>query len=250
MVSERREAGEEARRAAAVVWRSRARAELEAAARFGRLAQELAALGAVDPVVAMAAEAASDEQRHALQCAELVRALGGERALGNTPMEMPSEVRAAAPGGLGPRERLLYEVVAMACVTETLSAALLGEMVERAADGQVRDVMQAILRDEVGHAKLGWAHLAAETQRGPAGFIGDYLPAMLAGTVDDEVFSSAAEHRESEALCGLGALDRSARRRIFEETLRVVIFPGLQRFGVDTARGERWLRAREAAAAG
>ena len=138
----------------------------------------------------------------------------------------------------------------MSCVTETLSAALLGEMVERAVDGQVRDVMQAILRDEVGHARLGWAHLAAEAQRGPAGFIGDYLPAMLAGTVNDELFSSSAEHREREALCGLGALDRGGRRRIFEETMRLVVFPGLQRFGVDTARGERWLNAREPGAAG
>jgi hypothetical protein len=226
------------------VWRFRARAELDAAARFGRLAEELAALGAVPPVIAMASEAAADERRHAAQCVELVHALGGDRLPGDAAFEVPSDVRAAAPAGLGRRERLLYEVVAMACLTETLSAALLGEMVERAADDEVRDVMQAILRDEVGHARLGWAHLAAERQRGPAGFVGDYLPAMLAGTVQDELFSTAAEHSASEALNGLGALDRSGRRRIFEGTLRVVIFPGLQKFGVDTARGERWLEER------
>jgi hypothetical protein len=192
----------------------------------------------------MAAEAASDERRHAAQCVELTRSLGGERFAGDAALEVPSEVRAAAPAELGRRERLLYEVVAMACVTETLSAALLGEMVELATDDQVRDVMQAILRDEVGHARLGWAHLAAENQRGPAKFLGDYLPVMLAGTVQDELFTASAEHAEREALSGLGALDRSARRRIFEGTMRLVVFPGLERFGVDTASGEKWLEER------
>ena len=246
VANDRRSAGEDARRAAAVVWRFRAKAELEAAARFRWLAGELAAVGAVQPVIAMAAEAADDELRHAAQCVELVHALGGEEFEGDAKLAVPSGFRAAAPAGLGRRERLLYEVIAMACITETLSAALLGEMVERAADEGVGKAMQAILRDEVNHARLGWAHLAAESQRDPASvlFLGDYLPAMLAGTVQDELFGTSAEHGASEALNGLGALDRSSRRRIFEGSLRLVVFPGLKRFGVDITAGERWLEER------
>ncbi|WP_434048570.1 MULTISPECIES: ferritin-like domain-containing protein [Sorangium] len=229
-----------ARAAAAGVWRSRTCAELEAAARFSRLAEQLAAAGAVAPVVAMARAAAEDERRHAALCAALARELGGATF---TPPAVAGAPE-VAPRALGTRERLLYEVVAMSCVTETLSAALLGEMVERATDPRVRDTMQQILRDEVDHARLGWAHLAAEWQRGCADVIGQHLPAMLAGTVHEEVFSSGAEHPEQGALSGLGALGRGERRRIFDETMRLVVLPGLRRFGIDTGRGEQWLAER------
>ncbi|MDI1449907.1 ferritin-like domain-containing protein [Polyangium sp. 6x1] len=229
-----------AREAAAQIWRHRARAELEASARFERLARELAACDAVAPVVTMAREAAEDERRHAQQCAALVRELGGlPFELGPVPA-----ARVVTPGGLGPRERLCYEVVAMSCVTETLSAALLGELVARATDSLVRDTMQHILRDEVDHARLGWAHLAAEYERGARDVVGPSLPAMLAGTISEELFSSWAEHPAQEALSGLGALDRAERRRIFRDTMSLVVFPGLGRFGVDTGQGERWLSER------
>lgn len=233
--------GHEATRAtAALVWRQRARAELEAAARFARLADQLAALGAVAPVIAMAREAAEDERRHAEQCATLVRELGGAPFT----LEVVPALREVAPAGLGPRERLLYEIVAMSCVTETLSVALLGELVERATDPTVRDTMRRILRDEIDHARLGWAHLAAERERGARDVVGIHLPAMLAGTVTEELFSSWAKHPAHEELSGLGALDRAARRRIFEETMQLLVFPGLRCFGIDTAKGEQWLAAR------
>ncbi|MRG95482.1 ferritin-like domain-containing protein [Polyangium spumosum] len=229
-----------AREAAALIWRSRARAELEASARFTRLAGDLAACDAVSPVVTMAREAAEDERRHAVQCVALVRELGGKAfELGPAPAACK-----VGPSGLEPRERLLYEVVAMSCVTETLSAALLGELVARAIDPLVRETMQSILRDEVDHARLGWAHLAAEHERGAPDVVGPSLPAMLAGTVSEELFASWAEHPAAESLSGLGALDRAERRRIFRDTMSLVVFPGLRRFGVDTGRGESWLAER------
>lgn len=228
------------RLAAAQVWRSRARAELEAAARFKRLAAELTVNDAVAPVIALAQEAASDELRHAEKCVNLVREFeGGSFELSALPIS-----HVIAPTALASRERLLYEIVAMSCVTETLSAALLGELVARATDSLVRETMHAILRDEVNHARLGWAHVAAERERGVADVVGPSLPAMLAGTVSEELFASWAEHPAQETLSGLGSLDRLDRRRIFCDTLSQVIFPGLQRFGVDTQSGEKWLRDR------
>lgn len=106
--------------------------------------------------------------------------------------------------------------------------------------------MHRILRDEVDHARLGRAHLAAERERGVGDVIGAHLPAMLAGTVAAEVlFSSEAEDPAQDALSGLGALGRGESRRIFSETMRLVGFPGLRRFGVDTARAEAWLGQHE-----
>jgi hypothetical protein len=105
----------------------------------------------------MALRAASDETRHAEMCADLVEHFGGR--LDAAPCGEPPEV---APACLVLRERVLYEVVALSCITETLSAALLGAMVERATDVRVRETVQRILRDEIDHGRLGWAHFARE----------------------------------------------------------------------------------------
>src|SRR5262245_22679124 len=142
------------RQLAASVWRARHRFELDAAARFERLAHEMTELDARPEVIAMARQAAEDEVRHAELCGELVAHFGGptpSRALSTAPQISPPELDA--------RGRLLYEVVALACVTETLSTALLGALVDQASDPVVRKAMHSILCDEVQHSRLGWAHL-------------------------------------------------------------------------------------------
>jgi hypothetical protein len=139
-------------------------------------------------------------------------------------------------------ERLLYELVAMSCVTETLSTALLGVLVERARDSLTRRTMHSILRDEVGHSRLGWAYLAERCQQGARDCVGEHLPAMLADTVGPELFRAATRDDPlAEELTGLGSLDVDSSRHVVRETLEQVIFPGLERFGIDVGPGRRWL---------
>jgi len=132
----------------------------------------------------------------------------------------------------------------MSCVTETLSAAILSGLVERASDSGARATMLEILRDEVRHARLGWAHLAAERERGVRDVISDHLPAMLAGTVHEALVCvplTEEEDPHAAELAGLGSLPLPVRRTIFKETLRYVIFPGLERFGIHTQAANDWL---------
>jgi hypothetical protein len=237
-----------ARHRAARVWTYRTRAEREAAGRFAALAGALQRTGAHPQVVAMAQAAAGDERVHAERCARLVVHLGA-----TAPEDARVDVREVAPSGLAlaPRGRVLYEVVAMSCLTETLSTALLGAMVTRATDPLVRRTVQRILADEVRHGRLGWAHVASQHARGPCGLIGDHLPAMLRDTVP-ELFDTAADEEAPDAalaLEGLGLLDRPTRVAIFTATMRDVVFPGLERFGIDTAAGRRWLDAASPGAA-
>lgn len=210
-------------------------AERDASRRFARLADELDSAGVDRQVVALSARAADDERRHALLCRELIVHYGGAE-----PNDIPAVQRQAAPSGLAPADALLYEVVALCCVTETLSTALLGAMVERAEDDVTRKAMRSILRDEVSHAQLGWACVAGQPRRA-ARVVSRGLPAMLSATVPQEMFSDAPEHDLSEQLSGMGALCRADRRAIFAETMGEVVFPGLERFGVDCRPGRRWL---------
>jgi hypothetical protein len=226
-----------ARSAAARVWRYRNRMELEAAARFRKLAANLTSFGASEAVIAMAQRAASDELVHAERCRDLVHHFGG--SLGSSE---PVQVSPVAPRTLAERDQLLYEVVALSCVTETLSTALLGVLVERARDSLTRSVLRSILRDEIGHSRLGWAFLAAEHARGARDCVGEWLPAMLSSTVSDELFSDADGANDFErTLAGFGSLEQTERRRVVQKTLTAVIFPGLDRFGIDTRSGRAWL---------
>lgn len=229
--------GSVATREAAVVWAHRATVELEAAARFDRLAETARREGAEPIVVELARRAGDDERRHHERCVELVEHLGGRWS---------APPRITAPpvrSGLGnAKADLLYELVAMSCVTETLSAALLMEMRAAASDDRVRDVVHEVLVDEVDHSRLGWAHLAAEARASSVRFIGDRLPGMLAHTVTEELFGPEAA--ASSELDGLGALSRARRKAVFASTMLDVVFPGLRRFGIDTGAGERWLDER------
>ncbi|MCH9686602.1 MAG: ferritin-like domain-containing protein [Deltaproteobacteria bacterium] len=238
----RRQLSQAARQRAASLWTYRAGVELEAAARFSRLATELQATGADPTVWGLAQQASRDESRHHVLCSDLAYSLGSATIPTDAAPPRPVHLRRDVP-----RERLLAEVVAMSCVTETLSTALLLEMRSQARDSEVRDVVHEVLTDEVDHARLGWAHLAAEASRGPVGWPAPHLPRMLASTVHEELFEGPEpEDAVAEAVAGLGGLRRSSRVAVFMETMGTVVFPGLRRFGIDTTAAETWLAERRA----
>ena len=224
----------EQRRALAGVWAFRARSEREAEVRFGRLARQLAEHGARPPVVRMASRAAADEARHVEICAQLAQAYGGRARPGE-----PVAAEIGAPG-LSGAARLLYEVVAFCCITESLNAALMTVSYQRAREPAVRAALRRILADEISHSRLGWAHLAAERAAGRGGFLAAHLPRMLAGAVAEELFSPAAGP-PSAALLAHGELPEAARLELLLATLRDVVYPGLEAHGVGTAAARAWV---------
>jgi hypothetical protein len=231
---------ERACRLAAKIWSERQAFELEAAQRFAWLANEFDAVGASSTVLELAAKAADDERRHAELCATLSRHFGEVGVTSRAPV-----VRRVAPAGLERKDALIYEVVALACVTETLSTALLGALVDRASDSLAKRTMHTILRDEVSHSRLGWAYLAEAASARAMDAVSAHLPAMLQSTLSDELFRPSSIDPLESAVAGLGQLERIERRRIVRETLEQVVFRGLERFGADVRNGRRWIEQGE-----
>jgi rubrerythrin len=223
-------------RLAAEAWAFRARVEHEAAARFSRLAEEIAAFDSESPVPALLRRAADDERRHEALCAEL--AGGGLR--------LDASDGRIAPRSLGPRQAALYEMVAACCITETESVATVASLLAEDAEPRVRDVLHEIARDEVTHARMGWAHLAREAAAVEVGFLSRWIPSMLAGAAGDQLFADGAPVLESAELLRHGVLPLSRKREIFTQTLREVIFPGLEQFGISTAPARDWQAAQTA----
>lgn len=223
-------------------WAARARAETEAEARFRDLAGRLRAHGGASVVVEMADTASRDEARHARLCADVYRYLGGDEGDGLCRAHRV-DVRSFAPRDLGERDRLLYEVVSFCCINESVNAALLTVSLKRASDPVMRDAIRAILKDEVAHARLGWAHLVAERGHRGGDFLAAAIPAMLEGAVrGDELLDAARSDGVHEPAAGaLGHVAMNERLQLFASTLRDVVFPGLVHVGIDATAGRDWL---------
>jgi hypothetical protein len=219
-------------------WAFRARVEVDAALRFARLAAAISDFDPESPAIALMRRAAQDEERHAALCAELSATYG-------VPVITTSAgSNDIAPQGLSPRQAVLYEVVAACCITETESVATLATLLEEQAEPRVRTVLHEIARDEVIHGKMGWAHLAREAALLDVTFLAAWIPVMLAGTIDDRLFSTSASHGEPEGLLRHGVLPHARKREVFVQTLLNVVFPGLDKFGVDSGPARSWLAER------
>ncbi len=225
----------------AETWSFRGHAERSATLRFQRLARELRDCGASPIVIELAETAIEDERRHALLCD---RVAGAYREAG---MEPSCDVRAPAP--LGPSDlehadRLLFEVVAFCCFTETLNTAMLIETLKHTEEREIRQALQQILRDEVQHSRLGWAHLADARSSGRGEFLGGSLPFMFE-TADVEAIFAEDSRRDDPRLAFYGELSRAQRVDIFCAAVRDVFFPGLEAQGVATGVGRAWLHRRD-----
>lgn len=215
--------------AVAKTWLYREKIEREAAADFSQLARQLEALGAPPTIVSLAGQAQQDEFRHAALCRAIVERL----APGLEPLYVePTMAMGPSLGsGLTPAQSALYASIALSCVTETLSTALLVEMRAATNDEQIHATIHGILKDEINHSRIGWAHLAWEAGRSDVSWLGGCLPAMIraalngAANNDGLLPSNAAEW-------GILAPERS--RAIVNSTFRDVIFPGMELYRIDT----------------
>jgi hypothetical protein len=221
-------------------WSFRAGVEADAEVQFHRLAQGLEAHGAPARLVQVAREAAADEARHRGLCEALARAYG---AAPEPPASPPGPL---APAALGGREALAYAVVAHCCVAETESVATLTLLVPRAGSPEVKQALQAIARDEVHHAQLGWAALAWLRHLQPLGFLEAWLPAML-GPGAGPLFEPPTSGSEDPRLVLHGVLPALEKQEVFLEALEGVVLPGLERLGVSGASARAWVAERAGA---
>jgi hypothetical protein len=224
-------------------WAFRTRAEIEATARFARMATELAQVGATPVVVRGAADASADELRHRDLCARLAAKWGEPNALAHEP---PRD--RIGRSDMDPRDRLLWEVVAVCCISETMNTSLMTRCLEVAKEEEIRDTLHQLLEDEVKHARLGWAHLASERSAGRGQFLRDVLPLMLDASIEPGFLDAPPPVPWTEALYDYGELPWAELVQIYRDTLNLVVFPGFDALGVDSSKGRAWLEAHAAKA--
>jgi hypothetical protein len=210
-------------------WVSRAQSELTSGVVFANISLALLADGSVTPEIAFsAARAHSDEVRHAEICRRVaLRYRGGE-----VPFPRPRAVAKPAPTPSQARLAATLHVVQNCCFNESVAMVFLRTCLDQAEHELVRLALRELMREEVDHSRIGWAHLSSaavtdEERRAVAravpGFSDDMRTLWLGG-------------KPAEVPRGHGVLARQELEQVVEEALAELILPGLEHCGV-TADG-------------
>ena len=220
-------------------WEQRALLELRVAGYFAQLLTELLAVGADAEVLRLVSRAPHDEIRHAEICRATASAYAGREVPWPKPGPTPIDPHEGVPAELVPT----LHVANMCCVNETIAGAWLEACYAMADAPLAKQAIRSLLREEIDHGRIGWAHLASRhvTPRMRAA-LGKWLPAMLDATLaawlrTDRVIPKRGVPKH-------GVPSDAMTRRVVLAAAGELVLPGFVHVGVDVNRGraalERW----------
>jgi hypothetical protein len=126
-------------------------------------------------------------------------------------------------------------VVLNCCFNESVAMVFLRTCLDQAENGLVRLALRELMREEVDHCRLGWAHLSSgAVMDADREAVARALPGFVADT--RTLWLEDAGHGIPR---GHGALDAPDLERVVEEALEQLIRPGLEHCGVRLASWAR-----------
>jgi hypothetical protein len=206
------------------LWARRAQSELTSGVVFANLSAALLTRGTIPSVRFLAARAVSDELRHAEVCRQVAA-----RYL-DAPVAFPKARRVRNPDPAQSDAALVatLHVVLNCCLNESVAMVFLRTCLEAAENDLVRAALRELMREEVDHARIGWAHLAcSEVSDAERAGVGRALPRLIAET--RRIWSS---DNPSEVPSGHGCLSKGEIERVLDEALADLIVPGFTHLGV------------------
>lgn len=229
--------GDRARARVGRYWAGRSLAELDVADAFRQTAAALADTGAEPAVLDLLRRAIANEHDHASLC----RRLGGHylgRPVEDPPARVP--VRLPALAGASPEARPTLLLAGLCCINESIATIWLQACAARASAPLVRAVNRMHVRDEIHHARVGWAHLASPAVT-PAirAELGRWLRPLLRSCVLDWLSPRVVESAGGVPDHGLPTAPD--HREVVIRAVRSVVLPGFALCGVDVERACAWL---------
>jgi hypothetical protein len=206
-------------------WARRADVELTSASLTARLVQGLLLDGASKEVLELASNAVAEEVRHARICHAVA-----ERYLDRSLPEPRARHLVEATFGDAPPEinRLLLFVL-HSCINETLATVCLREGLKRAISPTVKAATQELLRDDLNHARMGWAHLASDAVSANAkAHVAQALPTLV--RLGREGWLE--EPRAAIDLPEHGVLGNASFPLLVEQAMAELIVPGFEHVGI------------------
>jgi hypothetical protein len=212
-------------------WRGRMVNEHISAQVWGALLGQLMRAAVPPEALRGVAEAASDELRHAEQCAAVVEALGGTAVAPLPELEAVPEHPDATP-----LEAALRNLISVGCMSETIAVSIIRAEQAELDDSVLGQVLSTILADEVAHARLGWGILgrcAPALDAELKARLSAYLVPAFAHQIAHEIPKLPVLDGGAGAAAQAGVCDGGLARKIFFDTMEQVIVPGLEKAGLD-----------------
>ncbi|EYF08627.1 hypothetical protein [Chondromyces apiculatus] len=228
-----------ARRAIARHWARRVASESRVSCAFAQLAPWLRALSAEEVVVALVARAAEDERRHAAICKRLAEVYAG------APVEAPVVEDAALPsfGCADERLEVALHVAGLCCINETIATAWIGECLAGATVPLAVAANQAHLREEIDHARIGWAYLGGKSlPPGLREMLAERVVKLLRANVPQ--WEAADQYLPGEGLPAHGCPDEASSRRAVHAAVEGLVLPGFAHVGLDVRGAGAWWEER------
>ncbi|MEZ4302903.1 MAG: ferritin-like domain-containing protein [Polyangiaceae bacterium] len=226
----------EERGAAVRNWRDRMVSEHASARVFAGMFDRLLRAGVKRRYLEMARAGIEEEMEHAVLCGRVLAALGEEAVA-----EMPELPQVERHEDASPIEAVLRDAISIGACSETVAVALVGAEREQAGSEGLRRVLDRILKDEIGHARLGWKLLDELLPRVNAGERRRLSAYLVAAFEHQIAFHSPFVDwpAMSDRGVAFGAPDGPANFRVFVETMTGVTVPGLAQRGLlaETAWG-------------
>jgi hypothetical protein len=179
--------------------------------------------------------AADDEERHSEICRQLAERYGGAPVAGPVvkDLELPSF------GCADERLEVALHVAGMCCINETIATAWIEECLSGATAPIALAANRAHLREEIDHARVGWAYLASRSIT-PARReeLGDCLSRLLRANVPQ--WERLDPNLPAEGLKAHGIPSLVDSRRAIRDAVRQLILPGFEHVGIDVGAALSW----------
>ena len=227
---------ENERRLVGESWAHRAESEARIALRYTAMAQALMVHGATKTVLDLCQRAMADEERHLHLCTKVALEFGVKPEMEN--IQRPGPL---APIDLPVDRKVLYEVVALCCVGETINGSLLGHIYQQSKWPSIRLTAHTLLEDEIWHSRTGWAHLGAMHKKADITWLSPHILSMLQRVHDHGFLDDQGPWREAAHMKAYGELDYRTRIRLFRQTVTQVILPGFESFHLNIDEARSWI---------
>ena len=140
---------------ARIMWTTMARQEYFTAINFAQLLQHMLIARCPIDLVGMAGDFLADEMRHVELCARIASELGGA-----APQLVDlTQVATVLDPSLSPLQQVSDLMIRVCCVGEAFSVPMLVATYQAADAALLRAALELIVREEAGHARLGWLFL-------------------------------------------------------------------------------------------
>lgn len=220
------------------IWAHRARREAELHLRFESLFQALRAHQATPTVVTLAEQTSNDSKAHAEKFRALAASFGVQTDIDDAIRPGP-----LAPMELSILERIIYELVLLSCVEETLMGCLMGQVYQHAKQPEIRLTAHLVFQDEIWHSRLGWAHLGNVANQVSVAWLSVHVVPMLDRLKFHELYRSEQAITARKHMLDYGVFTRARRIDILREGVNTIILPGLESMGIDVFLGRQWSAA-------